>query len=387
MSHNAPIHLPSNLGTHSDKPSCTPDCILATHDDHRGRTGRYVTVGDIRTTQTPLLAAFYTFLDGYSQTRTSTHISQSLALSSTHRRSIPTASRDSSTCGSRTRPCIVTAVTPGVAQVFLMGTFEGATIDKLNPYLREYVAVLFSRTSPFNSDLLEESNTAHFHSSPEWTQEKQFTQYIIPLIQDIDINAVCGRWWIRRTAGGDSSYSGDTTQGEGYRMNAENLFELRTHSNDALRDLKQRCNDRKYRAELRHALDDRPKPVSGTKSRTRSTHSVSSAARRPSIASSTLSGISESDTASSVTETIASRGERPSDSKSWRSELSSPDSYRSRQPPTKSDSPQAPKAARRNSKTPSLRSLLARPFRPSVQPAVASMVQANDRGTVSRILS
>ena len=224
-----------------------------------------MTVGDIRTTQTPLLAAFYTLLDGYSGTRSSTHLSQSIAPSSNRRRSIPTASRASSAYGNKTRPCIVTAVTPGVARVFLMGTFEGATIDELNPYLQEYIAVLFARTSPFDSDLLEESNTGHFHSSPEWVQDKQFTQYIIPLIQDIDINDVCGRWKIRGTVDGDSSHSaanGDITQGEGYRMNAENLFELRTYSNDALRELKQRCSDRQYRAELRHALDDRPKPVS-----------------------------------------------------------------------------------------------------------------------------
>ena len=143
MSRTSPTSTSSS--TMGPKPSCffcAPDCALASCSPihHRGRTGRELSPGDIRTTTVSLLAPFYTALKGYhsvrlddrSSARTSTFRSQPDVASShcsSRRSSVASGSCASGRGGPKKRPCVLIDRDEATAQVILMGTFEGSFMN------------------------------------------------------------------------------------------------------------------------------------------------------------------------------------------------------------------------------------------------------------------
>lgn len=266
---------PSTPGSQPSCFPCAPGCTLATHSPshRRGKTGRELSSGDIRTTTISLLAPFYEALKGYrsvklddkSLARTSTFRSQpgvAPSHSSSRRPSVASGSCASGRDGPKTRPCVLIDKGESTAQVILMGTFEGAYIDELHPVLQDYVAILFSRDSTYEEERFTKGRPAHMHSTPEWAQKPKHLghlQYIVPLRHEIDLRAVNDRWKVLRRGDGGSPPSAGGDDPEGYYMDGQNMFDLDGHAEDMYQTLKRRCRRRAYRYELRQALRERGK--------------------------------------------------------------------------------------------------------------------------------
>ncbi|KAL1683085.1 hypothetical protein EV122DRAFT_202299 [Schizophyllum commune] len=274
MSRTSPaFSSPSTPGSHPSCFPCTPDCALASHSHHRGKTGRELSSGDICTTTISLLAPFYEALKKYhsvkldnkSLARTSTVRSQSGVApshSTSRRPSAASGSRASGRGGPKTRPCVVIEKGVATAKVILMGTFEGAYIDELHPVLQDYVAILLSRDSTYEEERFTKGRPAHMHSTPEWSQKAPHLghlQYIIPLRHEIDLHAVTDRWEVSRTGNGGSLRSEGASDTEGHYMDGPNMSFLVKHAEVMFQRLRRRCQRRAYRHELRQALRERGK--------------------------------------------------------------------------------------------------------------------------------
>ncbi|KAL1664964.1 hypothetical protein GGF50DRAFT_53649 [Schizophyllum commune] len=269
-----PSSTPSSLSAPGYQPSCfpcAPECTLASHSPthHRGKTGRELSSGDIRTTTISLLAPFYEALKGYrsvklddkSLARTSTFRSQP-SRSSSRRPSVASGSCASGRGGPKRRPCVIVDAGAATAKVILMGTFEGAYIDELHPILQEYLAILFSRDSTYEEERFTKGRPAHMHSTPEWAQKPRHLghlQYIVPLRHEIDLHAATERWKVLRTGDGGSTRSAGGGDTEGYYMDGENMSDLISHAETMYDRLRGRCQRRSYRHALRQALRERGK--------------------------------------------------------------------------------------------------------------------------------
>ncbi|KAI5888858.1 uncharacterized protein SCHCODRAFT_02513648 [Schizophyllum commune H4-8] len=265
---------PSSLSALGYQPSCFPcalECTLATHSPthHRGKTGRELSSGDIRTTTISLLAPFYEALKGYrsvklddkSLARTSTFCSQP-SRSSSRRPSVASGSCASGKGGPKRRPCVIVEAGAATAKVILMGTFEGAYIDELHPILQEYLAILFSQDSTYEEERFTKGRPAHMHSTPEWAQKPKHLghlQYIVPLRHEIDLHAATDRWEVLRRGDGGSPRSAGDGDTEGYYMDGENMSDLISHAEVMYDRLRGRCQRRSYRHALRQALRERGK--------------------------------------------------------------------------------------------------------------------------------
>ncbi|KAL1715152.1 hypothetical protein EV715DRAFT_208201 [Schizophyllum commune] len=279
MSHITPtLASPSAPGTQINRLPCPPRCSLANHGHQRGKTGRSLSSGDIRTTKISLLAPFYSVLNGYASQRTrykslghaSTLRSQpSVAPShrSSRRPSVASGSGAPSFGGPKTRPCVILETKASTATVYLMGTFEGTYIDDLHPLFQRHVAILFSPDCTYQVERIAKCNPAHMHSTPEWCQEdSEKLQYIVPLKHDIDLHDVKDRWEVRRTRDGRSRRSIGGDGPEGYIMDDQNLADLEFHAANKYEDLLMDCQRRAFRHELRRVLKEKGKTGSSRSS-------------------------------------------------------------------------------------------------------------------------
>ncbi|KAL1758914.1 hypothetical protein FB107DRAFT_206374 [Schizophyllum commune] len=272
MSRTSPaFSSPSTPGSQPFSFPCTPDCSLASHSHHRGKTGRDLSLGDIRTTTISLLAPFYEALRDYhsvnleiqSSARASTFRSHSgLSHSPSRRPSRASGSCTSGKGGPRIRPCVIVEKRAATAIVILMGTFEGAYIDKLHPLLQEYVAILFSQDSTYQEERFTKGKPMHMHSTPEWSQEAPHLgqlQYIVPLRHEVDLQGLTNRWEVRRALDGGSRRVAGDGGTEGYYMDGQNLTDLGNHAQKMYKRLQRLCERKTFRQELRKVLRERGK--------------------------------------------------------------------------------------------------------------------------------
>ncbi|KAL1732218.1 hypothetical protein EV714DRAFT_282832 [Schizophyllum commune] len=244
---------------------------LAPPSQPRSRVERLRCTRDIRITYISLLAPFYKILDDCSgrskvrqpSRRSSTVRSRSVASPRSRQSTVASPSCASTTNGPKKRPCIVVNVGQSSAEVCIMGTFEGAFVDRIHKDLRPHLAILVSRKSKHKGDWLQNSKMRHLHSQPEWYQAKGNVQYIVPLLHDIDLDEIKDRWLAsgRQKAGGDELRSPDhlaaDSSAEGYYMDERNLLGLYDYAEETARQLKYLSGDRAYRRRLRRILDEK----------------------------------------------------------------------------------------------------------------------------------
>ncbi|KAL1683092.1 hypothetical protein EV122DRAFT_202176 [Schizophyllum commune] len=246
---------------HSNRPLCTPNCVRTTRT-RRGRLGASICKGDIRKTEISLVAPFHKFMDEASladrmrrSRAPSTLRSRSSVAPSQSPSRLASPSCVSSTSGGKVRPCIVLQEKDGIATVCTMGTFEKAHIQILHPSLREHIAVMYSRKCMWQDGWIGESGARHLHSSPEFYQAEGCIQYIVPIMHDIEVDAVGERWSIHRKHSGD----GDGDAIEGYYLDSDNMNDLQRHILKTRRDLKEQFASRRNRNHFRHVLRKKKK--------------------------------------------------------------------------------------------------------------------------------
>ncbi|KAI5888860.1 uncharacterized protein SCHCODRAFT_02637933 [Schizophyllum commune H4-8] len=262
---------PSHQRPRIERPLCTRECARGPSRHCGGRTGGHLAVGDIRITYISLLAPFYKILDDNSwrskvrqpSRRSSTVRSRSVASPRSRQSTIASPSCASTTNGPKKRPCIVANVGQSSAEVCIMGTFEGAFVDKIHKDLRPHLAILVSRKSKHKGDWLQDSKMRHLHSQPEWYQSKGNVQYIVPLMHDISLDDIKDRWLAssRQKINGAEPRSPDSLAvdppPEGYYMDERNLLGLYDYAEETARQLKYLSGDRAYRRRLRRILDEK----------------------------------------------------------------------------------------------------------------------------------
>ncbi|KAI4524999.1 hypothetical protein K525DRAFT_192602 [Schizophyllum commune Loenen D] len=249
-----------NFSPSSSVPCCTPDCALVTDSHLRGKTSRSVVLGDIRKTQTSLMAPFHAIMDAASQEakenrlpRPPSTLGSRSGVSSSVPPSVANTSRISTIDGGKVRPCIILGLYGNIARVCLMGTFGGAFIDELSPELQEHVSVMFSPTCKRQGNWLQERKIFHIHSTPEWSHVEGKVQYVVPLVLEIGLDAVNKRWAVDRKLAGHSAGGA-----EGYYVDMKNMARLRIYASTMSRDLQSQCRDWKYRKNLRYVVEKKP---------------------------------------------------------------------------------------------------------------------------------
>ncbi|KAL1758910.1 hypothetical protein FB107DRAFT_288190 [Schizophyllum commune] len=242
---------------------------LAPPSQPRSRVERPRCIRDIRVTYISLLAPFYKLLDDCSgrshvrqpSRRSPTPLSRSVATPRSRQSTLASPSCASTTNGPKKRPCIVANVGQTSADICVLGTFEGAFIDRIHEDLQPHLAILVSRKSKHKGDWLESSGMRHMHSSPEWYQAKGNVQYIVPLLHQVDLDDIKDRWSVHacRKVDGDqqrtTDHSAVDSTSEGYYMDQVNLYHITNCADDTTRGLKHLFRDRAYRRKFRRMLD------------------------------------------------------------------------------------------------------------------------------------
>ncbi|KAL1683645.1 hypothetical protein EV122DRAFT_201431 [Schizophyllum commune] len=255
-----------NSGQSPAQARCTPRCALVIDPHLRGRTSRSVALGDIRKTQTSLMAPFHTIIDAASQRSKENRRPQppstmgsrsSVASSISPSARSALTSRVSTSEGGKVRPCVVIGMNGTNARVCLMGTFEGLFIDRLPAEVQQRVAVMYSPTCKHKGGWLQRPNIAHMHSIPDWHHDEGKVQYIVSLVHDIGLHDVGKRWVVKTPT---------ARPGEGYYMDMDNSSELRTSAGELSADLQRRCGDRKYRTHMRQVLKEFKRSVTSASS-------------------------------------------------------------------------------------------------------------------------